>query len=593
MYKNLPNFNHKNAYTYTSGFLLFGSLLQSFSLYYFVVIGRILLGIGTGIGFIIIGITITQMTNYESRPKIFLIPSIMFSLDGYKKIDMLHDYDDNIRIITYYDINIPKNIYHFTILLVLLNVSVGVPIIMAFSIEIFKFYGYTIESAIGLSFFYPIIQIIFLCFINITGKSFTRFTLIYKGFLLSFSLLFIITSLLFIPSPTSSHTKTYILGTLTILLSMVSSIPCSTIHCIYIELFQSSNEHIKISSIARVYLWIFSFIATFTFPILFSNFGLFIIFLIHLIITGIFSKVKMISYFSIVLLLHSIINILSLNSGQENVEIFSKPPSNLPISKVFIFGKPYYIRDMKAKIRSESNDLNSQSSFIKSTHRFSNQEHLMRDYIVRNHMDSYSYPQPSYPSPQPSYPSPQPSYPSPQQSYPSPQQSYPSPQPSYPSPPEAVIRTDYEKNITTYHTTPSYAITTTSSTTPPSPKKNNDYPLESCYTNKSGFMCCNEELEQLIYKTFNDLLNSKDGKWNKCNIQEIANRIQKNAQQKFDLKFESIAGIGDFASKSNFYGDNICKVEISGRYMLAYASPVQKPKMFENPDSLPYHKIKM
>uniref|UniRef100_A0AAF5D7N7 Ground-like domain-containing protein n=1 Tax=Strongyloides stercoralis TaxID=6248 RepID=A0AAF5D7N7_STRER len=325
MYKNLSNFTHKDAYTYTSGFLLFGSLLQSFSLFYFVVFGRILLGIGTGIGFIIIGITLTQMTNYESRPTMFLIPSIMFSLgnlypniillitkyynisenylfvvslpnilittyyfiNGYKKINMLHDYDDNITIVAYSDVNIPTNIYKFTVLLVLLNASVGVPIIMAFSIEIFKFYGYTIESAIVLSFFYPIIQIIFLCFINITGKSFTRFTLIFRGFLLSFSLLFLITLLLFLPSTTSSHTKTYILGTLTVLLSMVSSIPCSTIHCIYIELLQSPNEHIKISSIARVYLWIFSFITTLTFPILFSKFGLFVIFLIHLIITGI------------------------------------------------------------------------------------------------------------------------------------------------------------------------------------------------------------------------------------------------------------------------------------------------------------------
>uniref|UniRef100_A0A0K0E2P3 MFS domain-containing protein n=1 Tax=Strongyloides stercoralis TaxID=6248 RepID=A0A0K0E2P3_STRER len=213
MYKNLSNFTHKDAYTYTSGFLLFGSLLQSFSLFYFVVFGRILLGIGTGIGFIIIGITLTQMTNYESRPTMFLIPSIMFSLgnlypniillitkyynisenylfvvslpnilittyyfiNGYKKINMLHDYDDNITIVAYSDVNIPTNIYKFTVLLVLLNASVGVPIIMAFSIEIFKFYGYTIESAIVLSFFYPIIQIIFLCFINITEVSFFHF----------------------------------------------------------------------------------------------------------------------------------------------------------------------------------------------------------------------------------------------------------------------------------------------------------------------------------------------------------------------------------------------------------------------------------
>uniref|UniRef100_A0A0K0FDS3 MFS domain-containing protein n=1 Tax=Strongyloides venezuelensis TaxID=75913 RepID=A0A0K0FDS3_STRVS len=325
MLKNISNFTIKNAYTYTSGFLLFGSLLQSLSSYYMIVIGRVLLGIGTGIGFIINGITLTQNTNYQSRPTVFLIPSVMFSLgnlypnvvllltnhykiteyylfivsipnilvtiyyfiSGYKKIDILHEKDDDLRITVCEDINIPKKVYQFTVLLVLLNVSVGVPIIMAYSIEIFKFYGYSTETAICLSFFYPIIQIVFLSFMNIIGKSLTRFTLIFKGFILSFSLLFLITSILFLPPTTGSHTKTHILGTLTILLSMISSIPCSIIHCIYLEIFQSFHEHTKISSIARVYLWVFSFTVTFTFPILFSYFGLFIIFLIHLFITGI------------------------------------------------------------------------------------------------------------------------------------------------------------------------------------------------------------------------------------------------------------------------------------------------------------------
>ncbi|GMT13401.1 hypothetical protein PFISCL1PPCAC_4698, partial [Pristionchus fissidentatus] len=90
------------------------------------------------------------------------------------------------------------------------------------------------------------------------------------------------------------------------------------------------------------------------------------------------------------------------------------------------------------------------------------------------------------------------------------------------------------------------------------------YPLSQCYTNEAGFMCCNKKLETLIHDTFANL--TADPKFQSCNTQKIANELQNRAQSAFGTEFEAITAIGDFASKTHFYSDLICKTEKNGRY---------------------------
>lgn len=61
--------------------------------------------------------------------------------------------------------------------------------------------------------------------------------------------------------------------------------------------------------------------------------------------------------------------------------------------------------------------------------------------------------------------------------------------------------------------------------------------------------------------------------WTSCNVHQIAVRTQQNAEAMFGTNFEVITGVGDYASKSHFYSDLICKVEMDGKFILAYASP--------------------
>nr|CDJ92535.1 Protein GRD-7 [Haemonchus contortus] len=54
----------------------------------------------------------------------------------------------------------------------------------------------------------------------------------------------------------------------------------------------------------------------------------------------------------------------------------------------------------------------------------------------------------------------------------------------------------------------------------PKPK----YPLPQCYTNDSGFMCCNRRLERVMRDVLDEL--TRDKHWLNCNVQKIANSVQ-------------------------------------------------------------------
>uniref|UniRef100_A0A914C462 Ground-like domain-containing protein n=1 Tax=Acrobeloides nanus TaxID=290746 RepID=A0A914C462_9BILA len=116
-------------------------------------------------------------------------------------------------------------------------------------------------------------------------------------------------------------------------------------------------------------------------------------------------------------------------------------------------------------------------------------------------------------------------------------------------------------------------------------RKQPKYPLPECYTNDSGFMCCNKELESVMDDAFDELKNRKNSNWHSCNVQQIANGIQKAIEGHFNSTFEVIAGIGDYASKSHFYHNYICKMERDNRFLLAYATPKLGAEFPQNPQN--------
>ncbi|WKY06092.1 hypothetical protein Q1695_006358 [Nippostrongylus brasiliensis] len=95
-------------------------------------------------------------------------------------------------------------------------------------------------------------------------------------------------------------------------------------------------------------------------------------------------------------------------------------------------------------------------------------------------------------------------------------------------------------------------------------------PLRKCFYNPTGYVCCNEILNDLMVETFAEM--ETRPKFHTCNIQAIANAMQKRTEEKFNTSFEAIVAYDDFAQKVHFSNDLICKVELGGRYMLAYAT---------------------
>jgi hypothetical protein len=83
-----------------------------------------------------------------------------------------------------------------------------------------------------------------------------------------------------------------------------------------------------------------------------------------------------------------------------------------------------------------------------------------------------------------------------------------------------------------------------------------------------------------MYDTFMQLKTSRP-QWSSCNIQKIATEVQRNAEQKYGTEFEVIVGIGDYASKSHFYSDLICKIEADGKFILAYAHARQDAEDYD------------
>uniref|UniRef100_A0A914P3R8 Ground-like domain-containing protein n=1 Tax=Panagrolaimus davidi TaxID=227884 RepID=A0A914P3R8_9BILA len=102
------------------------------------------------------------------------------------------------------------------------------------------------------------------------------------------------------------------------------------------------------------------------------------------------------------------------------------------------------------------------------------------------------------------------------------------------------------------------------------------YPLPECKTNGSGFMCCNDGVEDVVKDAIDDLKKQKakqGEKFSNCNLQMMANKIQEMAEKKFNTTFETMVGISNFASKTRFFGNMVCKVKRGNRYVLAFATP--------------------
>ncbi|ULT90093.1 hypothetical protein L3Y34_008459 [Caenorhabditis briggsae] len=96
-------------------------------------------------------------------------------------------------------------------------------------------------------------------------------------------------------------------------------------------------------------------------------------------------------------------------------------------------------------------------------------------------------------------------------------------------------------------------------------------PLQTCFHNPSGYVCCNLELNNVVESTYKEVKELSN--FNPCNLQLIANKLQRATEKMFGHPFESVVSHADFAQNINFSGDLVCKLEIDGKYMIVYGTP--------------------
>ncbi|KAE9555211.1 hypothetical protein FO519_001561 [Halicephalobus sp. NKZ332] len=96
---------------------------------------------------------------------------------------------------------------------------------------------------------------------------------------------------------------------------------------------------------------------------------------------------------------------------------------------------------------------------------------------------------------------------------------------------------------------------------------------DPCYINSSGFRCCNTDLEGTMHGAYKQLKSAPD--FNDCNIGLMSKVVQKAAQRRFRLSFETIVSLKPFGANSIYDGNYTCRFEKDGKYFLSYATPVQ------------------
>lgn len=207
-------------------------------------------------------------------------------------------------------------------------------------------------------------------------------------------------------------------------------------------------------------------------------------------------------------------------------EKFSAAPNNTPISKVYIFGRPVYIREpFVIPQRNYSEPIDFSKLFDESTKQRTNRASQQQDDPARAQA---ARTRTGYKGPRGNY------------------------------------DIGRENRPDGYATKDGYKEDAYADQYPWTGK----YPLRQCYTETSGYMCCNLHLEKVIHNTTQKMKESKS-----CNLQKMSTMLADITEDIFGTDFEAIAAVGDFASKIHFYSDYVCKMKRDGRTILVYATP--------------------
>ncbi|KAK6015166.1 hypothetical protein OSTOST_19412 [Ostertagia ostertagi] len=276
--------------------------------------GRFLIGCGAGLGFVCSTIVLYDMVPYAARPAHFLALGISFAFATLMiNCTPLINFSDTTTVIfasleslIYFlqpksntekmtdspleDFREVPSKFPSTLIYVLmtLNVSIGVPAILAFSKGVFEKFGLDATTAASLSVAFPVVQIVLIIILH--KSLLNRKILIVGGYIIAVMIQAMLLLTSYYPYLPEKH-KTIAMSVLFWLLAVVVCVPCNTALCLITEQFVSSSEQMTFASRGRALMWVLATVSTATFTYAMEVYGFTICFVPYVLISAMFLAV--------------------------------------------------------------------------------------------------------------------------------------------------------------------------------------------------------------------------------------------------------------------------------------------------------------
>ncbi|WKY13303.1 hypothetical protein Q1695_004261 [Nippostrongylus brasiliensis] len=304
--------------------LIVGSVVAAVPSWLFLCVGRFLIGCGAGLGFVCSTIVLYDRIPFGARPAHFLALGLSFAfatlminitplvylsdtfilnfasvISAASGIAYLllrprsgeHDLEDSVKV----DFADEPSKFPSTLVYVLmvLNVSIGVPAILAFSKTAFENFGIDPATSSALSVAFPLIQML-LIFV-LYKLPLNRKILIVGGYIVATMIQGSLLLTSFYQYLPEEH-KTVALSVLFWLLAVVVSVPCNTALCLITEQFASSKEQMTFASRGRALMWVLATVSTATFTLTMEAYGFTVCFLPYVVISTVMLAVLILIY---------------------------------------------------------------------------------------------------------------------------------------------------------------------------------------------------------------------------------------------------------------------------------------------------------
>uniref|UniRef100_A0AC35F396 Major facilitator superfamily (MFS) profile domain-containing protein n=1 Tax=Panagrolaimus sp. PS1159 TaxID=55785 RepID=A0AC35F396_9BILA len=310
--------------------LLFGGLISLIPFTIFLALGRFIIGIGVGCGFVLSSVIIYDFYPFEKRANAFFIGAILFGSAALYSNIVVAYFSLNNYFVTSLIVNLPSlvcgliyfldrpafiDIFSYplestsrrkmdkkksideetfspmtiTYFLIALNASIGVPIVMAFSTLIFENMGVSSFRASQYSILYPLTQLTILSAFRLPIDSSmpSRKSLILGGYgiclVIFFSFLLSIQGIE--DDKISLNHNSGISAALFLVLAVLMAIPCNTSFCFITERFPDRESRVKALVKSRMLLWGLSALESATFLPILNATNLFIALIPYLVIS--------------------------------------------------------------------------------------------------------------------------------------------------------------------------------------------------------------------------------------------------------------------------------------------------------------------